>query len=144
MSEFNTSPIPNEEAMGGGQFEVTEEAKEISPLERPGTLTQEEAISLAESGWWREKSPQEIVAFQLFEGRLAMDFDAFHEAVEAALGRPVWTHEFAEPNHLRDAFLAIQAGERERDDLTHVFDNLDPKKTIFVSVGEASPESKQE
>jgi hypothetical protein len=117
------------------------EKSEVPPLERPGTLTKDEAVALSESGWWKEKTPQEIVKFQLFEDRLSMDFRAFHEAVEKALGRPVWTHEFAEPVHLRDAFLAIESGEKSEDDLTHAFDNLDPNKTVFVGL---EPESKEE
>ena len=121
------------------------EQQQVPPLERPGTLTKDEAIALAESGWWKDKEPREIVRFQLFEDRLSMDFSAFHEAVEKALGRPVWTHEFAEPVHLRDAFLAIESGEKEndKDGLAHAFDNLDPNKTIFVAVGD-NPESKDE
>jgi len=33
-----------------------------------------------------------------------MDFGDFHEAIEKVLGRPVWTHEFARPQILRDEF----------------------------------------
>jgi hypothetical protein len=33
--------------------------------------------------------------FQLYEELLCMPFDVFHEAIEKALGRPVFTHEFA-------------------------------------------------
>lgn len=57
-------------------------------------LTMEEAIRLAESGVWRSWSHYERVKFQLFQKRLCMDFDAFHESIEKVLGRPVFTHEF--------------------------------------------------
>jgi hypothetical protein len=34
-----------------------------------------------------------------------MPFDVFHKAVEEALGRPVWTHEFAYSDDLKKEFL---------------------------------------
>lgn len=57
-------------------------------------MTQEEAIQLAESKFWETMTFEERAKFQLFEPLLCMPFDIFHEAVEKALGRPVWTHEF--------------------------------------------------
>jgi hypothetical protein len=69
-------------------------------------LTRKQAIALAESGWWKDLSARDITAFQLFEERLCMPFDVFHEAVEAALARPVYTHEFGRAmDSLRDEFL---------------------------------------
>ena len=67
-------------------------------------MTKQEAIALANSGWWKDASPEAIVSFQLFEERLCMDFGAFHEAVTKCLGRPVWTHEFA-GDRLKKEFL---------------------------------------
>jgi hypothetical protein len=58
-------------------------------------LTREEAIALAETQWWKYRSAGEIVRFQLFQEKLAMNFGDFQMAVEEAVGRPVWTHEFA-------------------------------------------------
>jgi len=80
-------------------------------------LKKEEAIKLAKSGWWKNKSPEEIVRFQLYEDRLCMDFGDFHEAIEKALGRPVWTHEFARP-----------------EDLRREFEKKDPKRTVEKSM----------
>ena len=75
-------------------------------------MTKEQAIELAKSEWWKDRTPEEIVAFQLFEPLLCMDFGDYHEAVEKALGRPVWTHEFAYPDHLRAEF------KKEREPMT--------------------------
>lgn len=58
-------------------------------------MNKEQAIKLAESGWWKELSADVITSFQLFEERLCMPFGDFHGAVEKSLARPVWTHEFA-------------------------------------------------
>ena len=64
-----------------------------------------QAIKMAESGWWKTLSYFEIAAFQLWEEKLCMDFSDFQDAVEKSLGRPVWTHEFAYPDLLRQEFL---------------------------------------
>lgn len=67
-------------------------------------MTREEAIKMAGSHWYETQTAEEIVAFQLYEERLCMPFDLFHKAVETALGRPVYTHEFAEAERLRKEF----------------------------------------
>jgi len=73
-------------------------------------MTKAKALKLAESKFWEDMSFQERVAFQLFEDRLCMPFDVFHEAVEKALGRPVWTHEFTRTNqkNLQDEFKGLR------------------------------------
>lgn len=58
-------------------------------------MTREETVALFKSCFWEPMSYRERAMFQLHEERLCMPFDVFHEAVEKALGRPVWTHEFA-------------------------------------------------
>ena len=60
-----------------------------------GKITRAYAKALYESGFWESMSDKERAMFQLFEDRLCMPFDVFHAAIEKALGRPVWTHEFA-------------------------------------------------
>jgi hypothetical protein len=67
-------------------------------------MTSEEAIAKAKTQWWKEKTPEEIVAFQLYEDKLCMDFGDFHKAVEDALGRGVFTHEFAYSDNLKREF----------------------------------------
>ena len=68
-------------------------------------LTREQAISLAESGEWRDWTDDEIVKFQLFQECLAVPFDRFQEAMENVLGRPVFTHEFAYADNLKAEYL---------------------------------------
>jgi hypothetical protein len=58
-------------------------------------MTEEQAKSLFNSSWWKDRTPEDLVSFQLFEDRLCMPFSEFHKAIEKCLGRPVWTHEFA-------------------------------------------------
>ena len=57
-------------------------------------MTRDEAIALHDSKFWEAMSYEERAKFQLFERRLCMPFDVFHEAIEKTLGRPVYTHEF--------------------------------------------------
>lgn len=58
------------------------------------SLTKEQAIALHESGFWQTMSYRDRAMFQMFEAKLCMPFDVFHEAVEKTLARPVYTHEF--------------------------------------------------
>lgn len=58
-------------------------------------LTKEQAIQMSQSKWWVDMSPKAIAMFQLHEPLLCMPFDIFHENLEKALGRGVFTHEFA-------------------------------------------------
>ena len=74
-------------------------------------MTREEAIAKYETGWWKDSTDKEIVDFQLFESRLCMPFDRFHEAVGKVLGRPVFTHEFADSGKLRDDYERAMNGE---------------------------------
>lgn len=68
----------------------------------------EQALALADSKWWIGKSHRDIAGFQLFEPLLCCPFDVFHEAVEKALNRPVFTHEFGlNLDGLKKEFLGI-------------------------------------
>ena len=57
-------------------------------------LTADEATACHDGGEWRDWTNEEIVKFQLYQDRLCVPFSRFHAAVEAVLGRPVFTHEF--------------------------------------------------
>lgn len=72
-------------------------------------MTTEEATAKAEILWYEGKSPQEIVDFQLYEDRLCMPLPLFQEAVEKALGRPVYTHEYLEPEKLIAEYEAAKS-----------------------------------
>jgi len=59
-------------------------------------MTSEEAIAFADRRDWEKLTPSERAMFQLGQEFLAMPFSIFHEGMEELLGRPVWTHEFAD------------------------------------------------
>ncbi len=70
-------------------------------------LSKQKAISLYESKEWEKWSNLEIVAKQLYTEKLFLPFEIFHEAIEIVLNRPVYTHEFAQPESLKKEFEKI-------------------------------------
>jgi len=94
-------------------------------------MTKEQAVALAESHWWIGKSSHDLAMFQLHEPLLCMPFDVFHRAVEEALQRPVFTHEFGlNWEGLKKELL----GEAERPSLEQVLD-LIPKDMRILILG---------
>lgn len=93
-------------------------------------ITKEQAIALYESDAWKEWTDEQIVDFQLYQSLLAVPFERFHEAVSKVLGRPVFTHEFADPDSLR----AEHKKEREPKTFTEILSMLPADRTIVVEV----------
>jgi hypothetical protein len=92
-------------------------------------MTKEQAIKLADSGWWKEKSSEDIVKFQLFEERLCMDFSDFHQALEDVLKRPVYTHELGlNYEGICKEFL----GEKEKPALQEIINLIPEEKRIIA------------
>lgn len=93
-------------------------------------MTKEEAVKLYESKFWEGMNHQERAEFQLFESRLCMPIGVFHEAIEKALDRPVWTHEFASSNieSLRSEFL----GDRPAPSFMDIVDLIPKEKRLIV------------
>jgi hypothetical protein len=94
------------------------------------TIGKEKAIALHDSKWWIGKSPKEIAKVQLFTAELCMPFAVFHEALEAALGRPVWTHELG-LNF--DGLVQELLGERDAPTMEEIISLIPEEKRIIVS-----------
>lgn len=92
-------------------------------------LTQEQAIELAKSEVWKYWDFEQKVRFQLFQRRLCMPFDVFHEAIEKVLGRPVWTHEFI--NH--DSMVLEYLGEKPAPTFDEICDMIPAEKRIILN-----------
>lgn len=71
-------------------------------------LTEKEAVALFESGKWKNWTDKERAMFQIYQDRLCMPFKVFHVAVGNTLGRPVWTHEFANRNRLAKELESVK------------------------------------
>lgn len=95
-------------------------------------LTKEQAISIAKSGMWKNWTHEERFKFQLFQGRLCMDFSAFHESAEKVLGRPVFTHEFALSN--LDNIIKEYLGEKPAPTFEEIVSMI-PKEKLIVLEG---------
>jgi hypothetical protein len=95
------------------------------------TLTQEEAIELSKTNFWEKMSPREIATFQMFEPRLCMPFDVFHEAIEKTLGRPVFTHEFG---FNADGIRKELMGEAPAPTFEEVMNMIPAEKRIVVMI----------
>jgi hypothetical protein len=57
-------------------------------------LTYEQALRMVHSNWWADMEARDIAMFQMHERRPCMPFHVFHKAMEQALDRPVYMHEF--------------------------------------------------
>ena len=103
----------------------------MSELKRH-SIGKEKALALASSGWWKSKTAREIAEFQMFTEELSMPFGVFHEALEKALGRPVWTHELG-PDW---AGLAAELlGERSQPSMQEILDLIPAEKRIVLTKG---------
>ena len=96
------------------------------------SIGREYAIQLAQNGWWKDKTPQEIVKFQLFTKELSMPFKVFYEALEKSLGRPVYTHEIGlDYDGLVKEFL----GERSAPSIEDILELIPEDKRMAIIVG---------
>lgn len=93
-------------------------------------LTQEQAIAFHDSGAWKQMDAKDRALFQLEQDRLCMPFDEFHRAVEEALGRPVWTHEFGMN---RAGLLAELRGKATAPSFADILAMLPADRTVVVS-----------
>lgn len=92
-------------------------------------LSEAEAIEIHDSGCWKEATEQELGMTQLTQERLFCPFGEFHKAAEVVLGRPVWSHEFAD----RDRLLDEYSGKRPKATLAEIM-GLFPKHVKVIPV----------
>ena len=97
------------------------------------SIGKEAAIAMAASMWWLGKSPREICDVQLFTQEVCMDFGDFQAALEAALGRPVWTHELALDYN---GIVAEYLGNKPAPTMQDIIDLIPEGKRIILEVGE--------
>jgi len=95
-------------------------------------ITKEKAIKLAESGFWERMTAYQIANFQLNTKLLCMPFSVFHKAVEEALGRPVWTHEFGTIG--TKGLLKELNGEKSKPSMEEIINLIPEEKRIIVKI----------
>jgi hypothetical protein len=99
------------------------------PKYKRQSIGRDKAIALAKSNWWVGKEPRDIAKFQFFTDELAMPFDVFHEALEKALGRPVFTHEMA-LNY--DGIAMELLGEKDAPTMEEIINLIPEDKRILI------------
>jgi len=85
---------------------------------------------MAGSGVWKHWTNEQIVRFQLFQDKLCMDFSRFHEAMEKVLDRPIWTHEFAFNDKLKEEYLGV----KEKPSMEEIINLIPEEKRIIIKI----------
>lgn len=93
-------------------------------------LTRQQAWDLAATEWWKNATSLAIASFQLNEDRLCCPFGVFHKSVEDVLGRPVWSHEFADADALREEMNGICQAQT----IDEILDMIPEAKRIIVEI----------
>lgn len=93
-------------------------------------LTREQAFSFGKNHLYEGMTARQKALFQLNQNKLCMPFPIFHEAVEQALGRPVFTHEFAKPM----ALLNELCGEKPAPTFEEIINMIPVDKRVIISI----------
>lgn len=91
-------------------------------------LTREQAIQMAESKVYENWDSEKITRFQLFQSKLCMPFSTFHKAISEVLGRPVFVHEFADPDSIKEEYL----GSRQAPTLEEIIEQIPEGKRLLI------------
>lgn len=91
-------------------------------------MTKDEAIAFSKSGRWKDLTDDQLFRLQMSQEKLCVPFSEFHRAAEAALNRPIFTHEFAYPDRLWEEYHGL----RDKATLDDILDLLPADKTIVV------------
>ena len=94
-------------------------------------LTEQQAIAFYENKCYEGMTSRQIAEFQIGQDRLCVPFDVFHKAITEALGRPVYTHEFALN---RDGLRKELRGEKEPPTLEEIINLIPEDKRIVIQV----------
>jgi len=94
------------------------------------SIGRDAAIALADTNWWVGKDAKYIAKIGMFTTELCLPFDVLHKAVEEAVGRPVFTHEFG-LNF--DGICQEILGERAAPTLEEIIGLIPEEKLIVLA-----------
>lgn len=97
-------------------------------------LTEKEAIALSQGGEWRDWSYHEKAKFQLYQKRLCMPFDVFHEAMEKVLDRPILTHEFGSKG--TSGMIREFEGKKGKPTFEEILELIPEEKRVVIDFSE--------
>ena len=95
-------------------------------------LSKDEAVDFCGSEFWLTLTDEQIVYFQMEQVLLCVPFSRYHEAMEKCLRRPVWTHEFADSDNLRDELK----GKISAPSFEEILAKLPANKAIILAVSD--------
>jgi hypothetical protein len=101
-----------------------------------GQFTREQAIAFHDNKAYEPLSFRDRAALQMAQDLLCMPFGVFHEAVEKALGRPVFTHEFAFGG--RDRLMKELMGEKPAPTFTEIMELIPAEKRLLIIKAEVA------
>ena len=93
-------------------------------------LTEEQAKAFYDNKCYEGMSYMDIAKFQIEQKRLCVPFSLFHESIEKALGRPVFTHEFMFADSLRKELY----GEKEPPTFEEICALIPQEKLILIKL----------
>lgn len=93
-------------------------------------LTKEQAIEIYKGGEWKDWSDEEVVKFQLYQRKCCLPFNVFHVAVGRVLGRPVFTHEFANWQAIIDEY----EGKRTAPTFDEIVNMIPEEKRLVIGL----------
>lgn len=93
-------------------------------------LTEEQAKAFYNNKCYEGMSYMDIAKFQIEQERLCVPFGLFHKAMEEALGRHVFTHEFAFADGLRKELY----GEKEPPTFEEICALIPKEKLILIKL----------
>lgn len=99
------------------------------------SLTKPEAMKLIEQKWWLTCTPEQIVEMHIYQDcdRLLCPLDVLYASFRNVFGRPVFTHEFADPESLRREYEGLDPECSFEDVLQKLYNKNPDIKPIFVS-----------
>ena len=120
------------------QEEIDQELLDLCKGNREAAKKVQAIRSKYENKWWESSDPFEVAWGQLNEPALIMDFGKFHEAIEKALGRPVYSHEFGlNAEGLKEEMQC----KRPAPSLNEIIEMIPEEKRVVVELPEKDKEN---
>ena len=120
------------------QEEIDQELLDLCKGNREAAKKVQAIRSKYENKWWESSDPFEVAWGQLNEPALIMYFGKFHEAIEKALGRPVYTHEFGLN---AEGLKEEMQGKRPAPSLNEIIEMIPEEKRVVVELPEKDKEN---
>lgn len=93
-------------------------------------LTREQAIAFCKNKGYEGWTARQIAEFQLQQDKLCVPMYLFHESISEALGRSVFTHEFANPKLL----LKELNGDRPTPTFEEIVEMIPAGKRVIIGL----------